>query len=474
MHPESPTQRHSDMSWVTLTWSMIASACGTLAVIYFLAWRGNRAAWANLLFAVTALSTALFAFGELWVMRSRTPAELRLALTCSHVPLFFLLVSMTWFVRIYLGVGRLWLAWTITGLRAFTLFANLLLGQNVQFRAVTELRHMQFLGESVTILGAVPNPITPVTQLATLLVLIFVADATVTAWRRGDRRALPVGGSMEVFLIGTFGLTMAVLWSGLQAPIVYSPFYLGVVAAMGLELSRDAIRASHLFRALQVSNAQNLDLLRRLIATQETERSRIARDLHDDVSQRIAGISIHISSLKKRLQHQLPDAEVADSLSSLQQMTFGLADEIRHLSHELHPSILQQAGLVASLAEVCNTFEKSHRIAVIFDATADISLLDTEAALCLYRVTQEALRNVAKHAEARRVTVTLTATTDRVHLSIGDDGKGFELGASRGRAGGLGLVSIDERVRLLRGSMAIATAPQGGTLMQVQIPRPGA
>jgi signal transduction histidine kinase len=267
---------------------------------------------------------------------------------------------------------------------------------------------------------------------------------------------------------------MAVLWRGLQAPIVYSPFYLGVVAAMGLELSRDAARASQLFRELQVSNAQNVDLFRRLIAAQETERSRIARDLHDDVSQRIAGISIQVSSLKKRLQRQSPDAEVADSVSSLQQMTFGLADEIRELSHDLHPGRLQQAGLVASLAEVCSAFEKLHRVAVTFNATAEIRPIDAEAALCLYRVTQEALRNVAKHAEARRVTVALTSTTDRVYLSIGDNGKGFDLGALRGKAGGLGLVSIDERVRLLQGSVTIETAPRSGTLMQVQIPRHGA
>jgi signal transduction histidine kinase len=453
---------------------MIASACGTLAVIYLLAWRSNRAVSAHLLFAITALSTGLFAFGELWMMRTQTPAELRQAISWSHVPLFFLLVSMTWFVRIYLGAGRLWIAWTITSLRAFTVIANVLLGQDPQFRAITNLRQVQFLGESVTILGASPNPITPITQLATLLVLVFVGDASLTAWRRGNRRALTVGGSMEVFLIGTFGLTTAVLWSGLQAPIVYSPFYLGVVAAMGLELSRDAARASQLFRELQASNTQITHLFGRLIAAQETERGRIARDLHDDVSQRIAGISIQISSIKNRLHRQFPEAEVADSLSSLQQRTFELANEIRHLSHDLHPSRLQHTGLVSALTEVCSDFEKQHLIAVTFSAKPDISPIDAEAALCLYRVTQEALRNVAKHAEAQRVTVTLTDTADAVQLSIGDDGKGFDLGSARGKGGGLGLVSMDERVRLLRGHMEIATLPRGGTLMQVQIPRHGA
>ena len=108
------------MSWVTVIWSMIASACLTLAAIYSLVWYRNRAAWAHLLFSVTAASTPAFAFCELWLMRAQTPAEFLAALRWAHVPLFFWLVSIIWFVRIYLGAGRRWLAWTITGLRALS------------------------------------------------------------------------------------------------------------------------------------------------------------------------------------------------------------------------------------------------------------------------------------------------------------------------------------------------------------------
>ena len=109
-----------------------------------------------------------------------------------------------------------------------------------------------------------------------------------------------------------------------------------------------------------------------------------------------------------------------------------------------------------------------------FSAPADVEPIETDAALCLYRVTQEALRNVAKHASARSVAVTLTGTATGFQLSIGDDGQGFDLDGSRGRGGGLGLVSMDERVRLVRGRMEIRTQPRDGTLIQVQIPRPDA
>ncbi len=244
------------MSWITVIWSMIASACLTLAVIYFLVWYSNRTRWAHLLFSVTAASTTVFAFCELWLMRAETPGELATAIRWGHVPLFVWLVSITWFVRVYLGTGRSWLAWTICGLRAFALLINFLVGQNLNYREVSSLRHSQFLGESVTVFAGVPNPWMLVGQSAVVLLLIFVADASVTAWRRGDRRkALMVGGSVEFFLLTGFATALAVIWGNVRVPIVFSPLYLGLVAVMGYELSRDLLRASHLVRELQASEA---------------------------------------------------------------------------------------------------------------------------------------------------------------------------------------------------------------------------
>jgi len=173
------------MSWVTVVWSMIASACLTLAAIYCLVWYRNRTARAHLWFAATAVCTAGLAFFELRLMQAETLGDVLAARMWAHVPLFFWVVSITWFVRTYLGAGRLWLAWTICGLRAISLLVNLLLGQNPAFGNVASLQHVQFLGERVTVLGAAPNSMTPITQFTTLLVVIFVADASVTAWRRG-------------------------------------------------------------------------------------------------------------------------------------------------------------------------------------------------------------------------------------------------------------------------------------------------
>lgn len=244
------------MSVVTIIWSMIASACLTLAIIYLLVWYRNRGAWAYLFFSLTSVATTGLAFCELWRMRAQTPAEMLLVMTVQHVPLFVWLVSVTWFVWFYLGAGRLWLAWIICAIRVVSLIGNLLLGQDVSFRGITSLQHITFLGEVVTVQSGVPNPLTPITQFATWLILIFVADATITAWRRGDRRkAIMVGGSVELFLLLSLGQATLAVWAGLRIPVIYSVPYLGLVAVMGYELSREVLRASALVRELKTSEA---------------------------------------------------------------------------------------------------------------------------------------------------------------------------------------------------------------------------
>ena len=146
------------MSPITIIWSMSAAACLTLAVINFLFWCRNRKAWANLLFFLTATSTAAFAFCELWMMRADTPAEFAAVLKWAHIVVWLLVVSNVWFVRSYLKAGRLWLAWTVCGLRTLALLLNFLTGQNLNYREITRLDHMRLFGESVAIAEGVPNP----------------------------------------------------------------------------------------------------------------------------------------------------------------------------------------------------------------------------------------------------------------------------------------------------------------------------
>jgi len=244
------------MSLVTIIWSMSASACLTLAGINFLFWCRNRKAWANLLFALTAASTTTFAFCELLMMRADTPAEFATVLKWGHVAVWLLLVSLVWFARLYLKAGRPWLAWTVCGLRTLALLLNFLTGQNLNYREITHLGHIRFLGESVTIAEGVPNPWMLVGHLSLVAWLIFTADASVTTWRRGDRhRALAVGGSIVFFALISSVQAPFVFWGIVRAPISASLFFTGMVAVMGYELGSEMLRASQLDHKLQESEA---------------------------------------------------------------------------------------------------------------------------------------------------------------------------------------------------------------------------
>jgi two-component system sensor kinase FixL len=235
------------MSWVTIIWAMIASACLTLALVHVLVWWRRPEARANLLFALTAVATAVFAGCELWMMRAKTPLEFGMAARWAHVPAWVLIVSLVGFVRLSLRAGRLWLAWVVCGLRTLSLILNFVFIPNLNYAEITSLRHVSFLGETVVVADGVPNPWMLIGQLSLLLLVIFVADAAITVWQRGDRRrALSLGGSIVFFAVAGTGQVILTLWGIIHAPITASLFFMGIVAAMAYELSEDVFRAARL------------------------------------------------------------------------------------------------------------------------------------------------------------------------------------------------------------------------------------
>lgn len=211
------------------------------------------------------------------------------------------------------------------------------------------------------------------------------------------------------------------------------------------------------------------ELAGRLLVAQEAERTRIARDLHDDINQQLAGLSLSVSGLRHRLgEHD--QAALDASLATLQQRIVSLVDSVRRLSHDLHPGVLEHVGLTAALESHCCEFRRQHGIALGFAAAPDLGPVPLEAALCLFRATQEALRNVAKHAAARHVTVRLGREDHHWTLEIDDDGRGFKAVHRAGAAAGLGLLSIEERVRMLHGHMQIESVVNRGTRIAIAIP----
>ena len=242
------------MSWVTIIWSMSVAVCLTLAGMNFLVWCQKRTAWGYLLFSLTAVGVAAFAGCEFWMMRAETPGQFGTALRWLHVPTWVVVVTLVGFVRLYLRAGRLWLAWTVCALRTFALLLNFLVEQNLNYREVTHLRRIPFLGESVSVAEGVSNPWMLVGQLSLVLFVVFLMDATITIWRRGDRRqALVTSGSIALcFLVGTVQAVL-VLWQIVHCPITTSLFFMAVVVAMGYELSWDVLQATQLAADLRES-----------------------------------------------------------------------------------------------------------------------------------------------------------------------------------------------------------------------------
>jgi PAS domain S-box-containing protein len=244
------------MKWVAVIWSMGAGACLTLALITFVVWWKDRAARANLAFALLATAVAIFAALELALMRAQTPEQFGAIARWLHVPLWAMIASLVAFVRLYLRAGRPWLGWTVVAVRTVSLVLNFTLSPNINYRQITALKHIRFLGDRVAVATGVPNPWMLVAQLSLVLLVIFVIDAAITVWRRSDRRqAIVVGGGILFFVVLGTVQGVAIGWGFISMPITISLFYQCLVAAMAYELSYDVLHAAALARRLQASEA---------------------------------------------------------------------------------------------------------------------------------------------------------------------------------------------------------------------------
>jgi len=216
---------------------------------------------------------------------------------------------------------------------------------------------------------------------------------------------------------------------------------------------------------LRMVRDRNKDLAGRLIASQEVERRRLARELHDDLSQKLALLAIRVDQLEHT--QAMSDAMTL-AVREISQQTRDVASDIHRVSHQLHPFKLEALGLVAALESACTEMWRQYGVSVDFthhDVPPD---LHADVALCVYRIAQESLHNVAKHSGALRAAVWLSRDNDELELQIVDHGAGFLLAA--GERNGLGLVSIRERASFAGGRIAIHSRPGAGTTVSLRVP----
>jgi two-component system, NarL family, sensor histidine kinase UhpB len=706
------------MNLVTIIWSMVASACLTLAAMNLLVWIKERTAWSHLLLSVMAAGTAGISFCELSMMLAANPAQFGRALWWGNIPVWMVVVSLVLFVRLYLRSGRAWLAWTIIGLRTLALIINFVLTPNLNYREITSLHHLIFLGESVAVARGLPNPWQLIAQAAVLLLVVFVVDAAVSVRRRqGERRSLLLIIGILFFLVASLAQSVLVFWGTLSLPITFSFFSLGIVSVMAYEMSRDVRRAGQLSDDLRESEARMKDIIfnvedwvwevdekwvytyssakgaelfghvigktpfdlmppdearrvrafvsrmaeqralirdlenwnvgkdgrsiclltngvpildeagklrgyrgvdrditerkraetarredmaryqavvdafdgfiyicsqdfrvefmnqrliertgrnavgemcyralhdsesacewcvnekvfqgetvrwevqspkdhrwyyvvntpirhgdgtmskqsmimditerklaeealkenesalrnskkdlqrlaGRLISAQEEELRRLSRELHDDLTQRLAVLAIEAGKLELDL-HKMPgkNTEAVQTVTQIKDQLIKVSEDVHAISRQLHPTILDDLGLVRAIESECAAFMRRNPVEIAFrkeNAPVDI-------ALCLYRVVQEGLKNIATHSGAKKCDIFLKGDDHAVCLTVSDEGIGFDPLEVR-KMPGLGLSSMRERVQLIRGDFAIRSQPGKGTEITVCVPLAG-
>ena len=226
----------------------------------------------------------------------------------------------------------------------------------------------------------------------------------------------------------------------------------GIIAGVAVERTRadEALRA----------------LTGRLIEAQEAERRSLARELHDGLNQQLAMLAVELGMLAQQVP--ATSSTIREQLFTLRDRAERFSNDLRHVTHQLHPAALEHLGLVSALRSHCAEFKSSEGMRVWFHVSSEVRSTSPEVGVCLYRIAQEAIRNAAKHSRAQEAWVEIGQHRDVIRLSIVDKGVGFDL-RTLNVGQGLGLVSMRERVQLISGSLTIKSAPGEGTCVEVRV-----
>jgi len=262
--------------------------------------------------------------------------------------------------------------------------------------------------------------------------------------------------------------------AGLIVPLVVAGRALGVLIAIDrggadprfsdADLRLAESYAKRAAVAVDLSQRVARDALRRAVAAQELERRRLARELHDETGQALTSMLLGLAEVEAAAT---PD-QAREAVAGLRRLVVSTLQDVRRLAVELRPKALDDFGLLPALKRLGQTVSEGSRLDVQVEARLGGERLPAEAETAVYRIVQEALTNVVKHAEARHVSVLLTRKNESVSVMIEDDGKGFDRGSTR--SDGLGLLGMEERVALLDGSFAVESSPGAGTTLVLELP----
>ncbi len=287
-----------------------------------------------------------------------------------------------------------------------------------------------------------------------------------------DRRNYQALGIQSILLIPVFiaeTLAFIISVSSVKAERIWPEHCIPRLRLL-TEALANALTRKRAEEELRESGEAFQSLAGRLLSAQEEERRLLARELHDDLSQRLAIISIGIGKLE-RLSGSVPD-EVVTQLKEIRERVIDLSSDVHDISRQLHPSIIEDLGLDRAIQSECASFTQREGIRVRYKSKDVPAAIPIDTAVCLFRVVQEGLRNIAKHAKVKEANVSLTGAEDRIILTIQDAGVGFGVTQPAARPA-LGLTSMKERMHLIRGEFMIESTPGKGTTITVVAPRSG-
>jgi len=296
------------MSLITVIWSMAAATCLTLAVVHLLVWFQSRGRLENFFFFIAAVAAAALAMQEMALMRAQTSAEAGEWLRWMHVSAAATIIAMVWFIRHYLKTGRLWLAWLISGLRVVVLVPNFVGYPNATFGEIRSLNYISFFGEMVSSPVGDSNPWRFLIHASTILLLFYVLDASVSAWRKGTRELSLVLGAAISAAIVLGAIFSGVMVRGILPGSLVGLVFVLIVLAMAFELSMDLIRVSQLSRGLLESqDRMNLAARAASLSLWEWDAVRDAVWATDVGRERMAALGPESFSFERYLELVHPD-----------------------------------------------------------------------------------------------------------------------------------------------------------------------
>jgi signal transduction histidine kinase len=484
----------SGISYLTLAWALCAGACAVIALAQFLLWLQGRGNPENLLAAVMSLAAAAVAIVELALMKSTGIAPYGALLQWENLAVFVLLVALVWYVRIRLNTPRIWLPVAITVLWTAALIANFASPYSVVFTQIDTLRtHQTYWGEPFLTAAGSANPWVILTHAATLLIIAYVVDATVRAWRAGRRsRAAAVGGSIVVFMLAG-GIQAPLVDNGLlQLPYMISFFYLAIVFALAYELAVSARAAA----AMQRQRAEAL--LEARNAREQMERiarasvlGELSAGIAHELTQPLAAILANTQAAQRLFASGAADpGEISEILADVVRDDKRAAEVIHRLrellrSGERGHEKVDLAGLVAESVGLLRGELQAHGIAVRTRLGDTRAIVDgdrvalQQVVLNLLTNAMRALRTVA--GPQRALDIALESDDGRVRLLVADRGGGiapedlphlFEPYYSSQRTSlGMGLAICRRIVESHGGRIEAANRPGGGAELRVSLPR---